>query len=62
VEWPGRVWSKNVNVLVRIPVSEERHTKSEGTSSGDTLGSSDAAFLKLSVIGSVGKGKRLGYE
>lgn len=59
VEWPGRVWNENVNVFVGIPVSEELETETEGTSARDGLGGSDASFLDLFVVGTVGKSQTL---
>jgi hypothetical protein len=59
VEWPGRIWSEDVDIFVRIPISKERETKTERASSRNTLGCSNTTLLQLSVISAIGKSKRL---
>lgn len=59
VERPGRIWSEDVDIFVGVPISKERETETEGTSSGYALSCGDATLLQLSVVGTVSKGKRL---
>ena len=55
VKWPGRIGNKEINIFVGIPVSEELHTETEGTSTRNTLGGSDSSFLYLFAIGTISK-------
>lgn len=57
VKGPRRVWSEDVDIFVGIPISKERETKSQGTSSRNTLSSGDATFLQLFVVSSECKRK-----
>ena len=59
VEWPGWVWNQEVNILVWVPLLHESESNSEGTSSGEGLGSSDSAFIELLAVVTVGGFQRL---
>lgn len=60
VEGPSGAGHQDVDVFVGIPVREELETKTERASSRDTLAGSDATFLNLLVVSTIGKSEALG--
>jgi hypothetical protein len=62
VDGPGLGGDHDIDVLVRVPVGEEGETKSERSSSGDGLGSSDSVLLEGDGVGSEGELLRSGDE
>jgi len=62
VDGPGLGGNHDINVFVRIPVGKEGHAETEGSSSGDRLGSSDSVlneglrFTEGKLLGFVDEG------
>jgi len=52
---PGRVWDKEIDVLVGVPLAEECETETERACSGDGLAAGDSVLSKSSAVSTVGE-------